>query len=239
MKTQRKLWIPIAIAVAAALALVFVIVESAGGGLDVVATKSAAAFDRLLTALPQTPQTDATIGAWALSAPDGSARFLWAKGVDAPYATALEWDAQPFVDAGLDATRLPDNYTLQSGRLTVALTAGNRTGENQAEATPLESFQRIVNQQPALLGYHMALDHYNLTVGDGNLFEWAADLQENTVMKTAQDKDMVFVLNPEPLIAAGVDPANVKGWVYAPVEVMRNNTTVMVDKFLKPFQLEP
>ena len=172
MKTQRKFWIPIAIAVAAALALVLLIVESVGGGLDVVATKSAAAFDRLLTALPQKTQTDATTGAWALSAPDGSARFLWAKGVDAPFAIALEWDAQPFVDAGLDATKLPENYTLQSGRLTIALNAGNRTGENLAEATPLESFQRIVNQQPALLGYHMNVGAVNY-LSDDTLVKYA------------------------------------------------------------------
>jgi len=35
------------------------------------------------------------------------------------------------------------------------------------------------------------------------------------------DKDIVFVLNPEPLIAAGVDPKAVDGWVFArvPVEI--------------------
>ena len=240
MKNQRKIWIPIAIAVAAALALLLVIVESAGGGLDVVATRSAIAFDNLLTAMPQAPQTDAATGAWTLTAPDGSARFLWTKGTgtDTPFTMAMQWDAQPFVDAGLDATLLGKGYTLQNGVLSVALATDNRTGDNQPESTHLESFRRIASGYPALLGYHMALDHYNLTLGDGNLFEWAGDLRINMVMKTPQDKDMVFVLNPEPLIAAGVDPEKVTGWVYAPVEVMRNNATVTVTKFLKPFQID-
>jgi hypothetical protein len=52
-----------------------------------------------------------------------------------------------------------------------------------------------------------------------------------------QDKDIVFVLNPEPLIAAGVVPENVEGWVYAQVPVEENGKTEDVWKFLKPFDL--
>ncbi len=39
-------------------------------------------------------------------------------------------------------------------------------------------------------------------LGNGNMFEWAKDMQKN-------DKDIVFVLNPQPFIDAGVDPAKV------------------------------
>jgi hypothetical protein len=48
----------------------------------------------------------------------------------------------------------------------------------------------------------------------------------------------VFVLNPEPLIAAGVDPQKVEGWAFAKVEVHMDGKPTEVDKFLKPFDLK-
>ncbi len=56
-----------------------------------------------------------------------------------------------------------------------------------------------MNLSRGSISYHMALDHYGVALGGGNMFEWAKDLGAN-------DKDIVFVLDPEPLIAAGVDP---------------------------------
>jgi len=56
------------------------------------------------------------------------------------------------------------------------------------------------------------------------MFEWA--------------KDMVFVLNPAPLIAAGVDAARIQGRVFAKVPVKdAAGKTIEVDKFLKPYSL--
>ncbi len=53
------------------------------------------------------------------------------------------------------------------------------------------------------------------------------------------DKDIVWVLNPEPFIAAGVDPAKIKGWAFAKVETKDDaGKTVFVDKLLKPFDLK-
>jgi hypothetical protein len=70
-----------------------------------------------------------------------------------------------------------------------------------------------------------------VNLGNGNLFEWAKDMSVN-------DKDIVFVLNPEPFIAAGVDPSRIEGWVFAKVTVDDpNGRPVQVDKFLKPFNL--
>ena len=70
------------------------------------------------------------------------------------------------------------------------------------------------------------------------MFEWAKNLSTNSATGENQDKDIVFVLNPEPLIAAGVDPEKVEGWVYAQVAVEENGQTVEVYKFLKPFNLK-
>jgi hypothetical protein len=77
----------------------------------------------------------------------------------------------------------------------------------------------------------MAMDHYGVNLGGGNLFEWAKDLAAN-------DKDIVFVLDPAPLIAAGADPARVAGWTFAKVTVDdENGKPLEVDKLLKPFDL--
>ena len=43
------------------------------------------------------------------------------------------------------------------------------------------------------------------------------------------DKDIVFVLNPQPFIKAGVDPNKIDGWIYAKVGEDY--------KLLKPFDL--
>ena len=98
-------------------------------------------------------------------------------------------------------------------------------------ATPLETFKKIVQTHRPIIGYHAALDHYGIALGDGNMFEWAKDMAKN-------DKDIVFVLNPEPLLAAGVDPAGITGWIFTKIPVEdKAGKTVEVDKFVKPYDL--
>ncbi|MDR3271074.1 MAG: hypothetical protein LBT32_06180, partial [Peptococcaceae bacterium] len=102
----------------------------------------------------------------------------------------------------------------------------------------LSSFEHIVNQYRTAIGYHTSLDHYNVNLGDGNLFEWAKDLRTNGTSQEDQDKDIVFVLNPEPLIAAGVNPEQIAGWAYAQVTVDVDGKPTEVWKLLKPFNLQ-
>jgi copper chaperone CopZ len=91
---------------------------------------------------------------------------------------------------------------------------------------------RAIKEAVTGIGYHGALDHYGVSLGDGNLFEWAKDMSAN-------DKDIVFVLNPAPFIAAGVDPNKVDGWAFAKVTVDdENDKPIEVDKLLKPFNLK-
>ena len=96
---------------------------------------------------------------------------------------------------------------------------------------PLDAYKTIVSRRPDVIGYHIALDHYGVEVGGGNMFEWAKTLSKN-------DKDIVFVLDPQPLITAGVNPEAVEGWFFAKVSVMSGGKKVEVDKFLKPFHEE-
>lgn len=184
--------------------------------------------------------------AWALASPAGDevlfstdfSRNSSSEGMadmDKPDVEFV-FDATPFIAAGLDIAKLPMvdgiKYEFEDGTFMYHFELGNdkfpATSADSFEAT----FTEIVKTQRSRIGYHAALDHYGIALGNGNMFEWAKDLTKN-------DKDIVWVLNPEPFMQAGVDPANISGWVFAKVETMDEaGKKVLVDKLLKPFNLE-
>ncbi|GHV86806.1 hypothetical protein AGMMS50255_1020 [Spirochaetia bacterium] len=223
---------------AALLGLLVIAAVSCGKGggissLDVVGKESINSFDKLLQQTARQVRPDEMNGGWSLSAPDSMARFIWSKNyAESPlHDVMLELDAAPFLAAGLDPDKLPENFAFYEGMIMVGIKLGEETLKYSGEVTPLASYEQIVKLKRSSIGYHGALDHYGVNLGDGNLFEWAKDMSTN-------DKDMVFVLNPEPFIAAGVDPNAVSGWAFAPVTVDdENGKPVQVDKILKPFNL--
>jgi hypothetical protein len=158
----------------------------------------------------------------------------------------LELDAEPFLNAGLDPNKLPNNYAYYEAGMSgmsgdKMLMVGTKLGESdKVSGTPtaLSSYELIVNKYRDSINYHTTLDHYGVKLGDGNMFEWAKDMKTNGYDNSNQDKDIVFVLNPEPLIAAGVNPEKVEGWVYTQVPIEENGKTIQVWKFLKPFDLK-
>jgi hypothetical protein len=73
---------------------------------------------------------------------------------------------------------------------------------------------------------------WELTAPDGSVyFLW------NSGSNGKQDKDLVFVLDPQPLITAGVDPHKVNGWSYSLVRQHINGRYIDVWRFVKPFDL--
>jgi hypothetical protein len=203
------------------------LVLAACGQLDVISAGAAAAFEKTLEALPAGENG----GRWELAAPDDSAKFIWIRdqGAAPGYDAYIELNAAPFVAAGLDVKLLPEGV-LAGDKLVFGV--GLPEGPASGETAPFASFQRIVRIKPELFGYHAALDHYGIDLGGGNMFEWAKDMSVN-------DKDIVFVLNPEPFIAAGADPAKIGGWAFAKVPVMdAEGGKIEVDKILKPFDLK-
>jgi hypothetical protein len=240
MKKNSKVIISVAAAVVVVAVLLTVILKNVGGNLDVVGKQSIASLDAVLKTIPDQVKADDVNGGWSLEAPDGTVRFIWSKDYSKSpmHDVMLETDAKPFVDEGLDASKLPSNYAAYEGMLMVGKKLGSDALTYDGEATPLTSYEQIVNKYRDSINYHTALDHYGVKLGDGNMFEWAKDMSKNTTTNADQDKDIVFVMNPEPLIAAGVDPAKVQGWVYTQVPVEENGKTTLVYKFLKPFNLK-
>lgn len=200
---------------------------------DVVGQTSITSFESVLNVIPDNIAADEMNGGWSLSAPDGSARFIWSKDFSKSpmHDVMLEFDAQPFIDAGLDISKLPEGLVF-GGKIMVGTKLGTEALTYDGEATPLASYKKIVELKRESISYHTALDHYGVKLADGNMFEWAKDMSTN-------DKDIVFVLNPQVFIDAGVDPAKLEGWVFAKVPVTdENGKPIEADKFLKPFNLK-
>jgi hypothetical protein len=200
--------------------------------LDVIGDYSVKSFRAVLEAVEDNVTEDTAFGGWSLEAPDGEARLLWSKDFSrtGPYDVMLEADAKPFLDAGLDPGKLPEGM-LAGDKIVVGTELGDKAFSYDGDAAPLTTYEQIVDDYRGHISYHMALDHFGIGLSNGNMFEWAKDMDTN-------DKDIVFVLNPEPFIAAGVDPSKLRGWVFAAVETMDDHgKKVQVDKFLKPFDL--
>jgi hypothetical protein len=185
-------------------------------------------------------------GAWAIESSAGD-RVLFAEDfsrntaasgmadMDKPDAKFV-FEAEPFIAAGLDISKLPATegikYKIKDGKFMLHFELSGDKFPQETEKTFEAVFARIVGFQRDRIGYHEKLDHYGIKLGNGNMFEWAKDPAVN-------DKDLVWILNPEPLIAAGLDPAKLKGWIFTKVDMMDEaGKTIFVDKFLKPFDLK-
>lgn len=206
---------------------------TACGKLDVIGEQSEKSFEVVLESLQDKVSKDTDFGGWFIEALDGSARFEWSEdfGKTTEYDVRLVTDAQPFLDAGLDPAKLPAGM-LVGNRIIVGASLGDENVTYVGEASPLDSYKKLVKLYRDRISYHLALDHYGVMMDNGNMFEWAKDMKTN-------DKDIVFVLNPQPFIDAGVNPEKVDGWVFAKVETMdENGKKIQVDKFLKPFDVE-
>ena len=203
--------------------------------LDTVGNYSVRSFGELVNSAPQLVTRYDINGGWYFSAPDGSARFTWSLNfaMSPLFDAMLEFDAVPFIAAGLEPSKLPDNFYFNSKSNWLVI--GTRLGTEQLrgynDESPVTSYQQIVKLRRDAIGYHGAMDHYGINLGDGNLFEWAKNLNTN-------DNDIVFVLNPEPFIKAGVDPNRIEGWLFTKIPVEdEKGRMIEVDKILKPFDL--
>ena len=211
------------------------IVLASCSALDVVGSRAISTFQTLLDTVTGSVALDGATNRWVLTS-EGGERFEWSADFSgAAPSFLISFDATPFLTAGLDASKLPSgrySFDAASKSLALSFDVGREKFTYDGTATPLETFKKIVNAHRPIIGYHAALDHYGIALGDGNMFEWAKDMAKN-------DKDIVFVLNPEPFKAAGVDPARITGWIFTKIPVKdASGKTVDVDKFVKPYNLK-
>ena len=190
-------------------------------------------FKDLLNTIPENVNTDDIYGGWALTAPDDDVRFIWIKDFSkSPYHDVLiEFDSKPFVDAGLDISKLPANIVLNN-KIMVGVKLGNESLTYNGEATPFDSFKKIIEIKPNQIVYHSELDHYGVDLENGNIFSWAKDMLNN-------DFDLQFLLDSKMLTDAGVNPTKVIGWEYKKTTVKDSNSNeTEIYKFIKSFNLK-
>jgi hypothetical protein len=203
--------------------------------VDVVGNTAITTFRTLLDTVKGSVAIDSGTNRWVLTSPGGE-KFEWSADFAAGSPNfRMSLDASPYLAAGLDPSKLPSDrygYDAAAKVLTLSFDVGKDSFRYGGSPTAIDTFKKIVATHRPIIGYHAALDHYGIALGDGNMFEWAKDMGKN-------DKDMVFVLNPEPLRAAGVDPAKVTPWLFAKIPVKdASGKIVDVDKFVKPYNLK-
>ncbi len=206
---------------------------AACNGLDVIGDQSEKSYQAVLESLQDQVSKDTDFGGWSIEALDGSTRFEWSEDFSKTtgYDIRIVTDLQPFLDAGLDPAKLPA-VMLIDNQIIVGASLGDDNIIYTVTASPLDSYKKLVKHYRDRISYHMSLDHFGIKMDNGNMFEWAKDMKTN-------DKDIVFVLNPQPFIEAGVNPEKIEGWAYAKVETMDDSgKKIQEDKLLKPFDVE-
>lgn len=136
----------------------------------------------------------------------------------------LSTPIQPFVNAGLDVSKLGKGYRADSTNLYLVTDFGKGTG---GKDTPEQALFESVTADRKALTYHQALDHYGIVLNGGK-FEFAKDYTKN-------DKDIVFAIAAKPLRDLGVDVQDVEGWTF---KTMKDESGKDVDLLLKPYNLK-
>ncbi len=184
---------------------------------DVVANYSISSFSKVL----QNVSHDFNEGNFTLYSPDGLGKFIWGKSV------ALEIAIKPFLDAGLDISKLPEEIPVKDDKIIVYL----ENAANVQSEDPSEVFESVIRKNRDSLSYHSALDHFGINFPGEHSFEWSKDMISN-------DKDLVFALNPMPFKDAGADIENIPGWTLTEVEMMEmGGKTTHMKKLIKAFDL--
>jgi hypothetical protein len=226
-------------AVAAVLLVGSVVFLGGCAATDVVAKVAVSSFGNLVKASGEQVVFSESAGLWTIDSPEGdkvaiSSDFSRSAANDI-FASDIRFslDAAPFLAAGMDPEKLVSQDGVAYSLVDSKLEIGFEIGAAKFSAPSLDKyFAQIVRTYRDRISYHEALDHYGIMLGGGNMLEWAKDLATN-------DKDIVWVLNPEPFASAGTDVNAIAGWIHAEVETMdAAGAKIKVWKLLRPFNLK-
>lgn len=221
------------VAAAALAGIAALSIYGISGGFDVIGQRSVPAFEAMLEALPEEAAWDDASGSWRMLSPDGKVSFAWRKdfGGENDRDLIFGFESAPFINAGLSLDLLPRGMA-QGEKIVIGTRLVKGGPEYVGEATPGSTFAEIVKLNRGSIKYHADMDHFGISLGDGNMFEWAKDMSTN-------DKDIVFALNPEPFAEAGADLAAIDGWTLGKVKVMdEKGRMIEADKLLRPYNLD-
>jgi len=119
MKKNTNIILGVGAAVVVVAVILVTVFKNAGGNLDVVGKESINSFNTILQTVPDKVTADEMNAGWALASPDESVRFIWSEDYSKSlfHDVMLELDAKPFLDAGLDPNKLPENYFYYQGEM--------------------------------------------------------------------------------------------------------------------------
>ncbi|MDR3318972.1 MAG: hypothetical protein LBS99_05985 [Clostridiales bacterium] len=205
---MKKLGVILIAAVTAAIMLIF----TACGATDVIANYAVGSFEKLSDKIGNAEYGD---GKHTLTSPGGKEKFIWGGQI------VMEIDLSELISAELDVAKLiAGGFNIDGNTLAVEL-------QNAAAVTDpdgLAAFEKNMRGNRKALGFDVGMGHFGIAFGNEFAFEWAQYLDAN-------DKDMVFLLNPAPFIEAGLKTDILEGWLYAELEMMKEKAFMLVKAY--------
>ena len=193
---------------------------------DVVAKYSPGSFETIVKADPELIKDNTLVDHYYDLSADGRnvLRISHDYAMTGEEDLVIQTPLQPFLDAGLDQTKLGVGYRIDADKLLLLGSYGEGNGQTD---NVTDSLFESVKSDRSQLTYHQDLDHYGIKLTNGK-FEFAKDYTKN-------DKDLVFVLAATPLAEAGVDVEHVEGWVFKTMEEPDGSE---VEVLLAPYDLQ-
>ena len=178
------------------IALVLALILTGCSPLNAEQRDAVRAFEDLLAVLPAEGDGRDDTGAWRITAPDGSAWFEWYN-----QGVLMGVDTRPFISSGPDSTLGVDTPL-------IFFAPGFNMLNLDVQPTAIKQFEKDAAYIRERIGYAFSTDRYYIDIdGLGNRIEFARDTATN-------DKDIVFMINAQPLIEKGADSNKVEGWSY-------------------------
>ena len=149
---------------------------------------------------------------WGIKMPTGE-KFEWSKDTAANKADlAVVALADPFINAGLDVTKLDNSLWLYEpaakemgeelpNRLIKPYNVSDKRFETEGYE---EAMKNIIKTDSSLISYNAESKKYSISLGQGFEVQWTENLGAN-------EADMVFVFDSKSLVEAGLDVGKLSG----------------------------
>ena len=185
------------------IVITFAITLSANPKVDVVANYAVESFRSLGEEIGLSGNDERLYDVYS---PDGTEVFSFGESV------RLTIDTGWFAKAGFDPDKFGGEAAVEDSRLTII--SDHVEGVAAANGDNIfDTFEKVLRSNRHALEYHMDHDLFELHLGGGNTYRWAKDWRTNT-------RGMTFVLNPKPLVEAGLETENLEGWTFANINMM-------------------
>jgi len=204
-----------------ALSSVIVLSLAACGSKNVeenITDRGLNAFNEIVNTYPDKKGFHEPMQHWGFEVESGE-KFEWSNDMSANKADfAMVVQAEPLINAGLDVEKLDKNIWLfeEAGKDSMGMEQPaililpyDISDTQKTSNDSNESMKALLTADPDNLIYHEDQQHYVLNLGGTNEVIWTEELGLN-------DSDMIFVLEAESLIAAGLDTDKLEGsgWVF-------------------------